>query len=154
MRSGHTAINAELVLYGYDIDVVDIEKIRRSTVGIEFVLIELEPYPLRVIVPLGTIIDCTDHTVDLRKFGSDSLANVCGESRDATAPRHVVAQKSYGSRVWCVHEPAILSTRPALFGRLCAIAANRGMAAGLRERCSRLPPSDPALNVRSLTILM
>jgi hypothetical protein len=55
MASGSPAVDAKLVLERNDLDVVDVEEIGRTAVGIEFLLVDLKADTSWIIVAFGSI---------------------------------------------------------------------------------------------------
>ena len=93
MAPRRPAINAELVLHRDDLDVVDVQKLRRAPVGIQLLLLDLERHARRIIVALRPVVHRPHDAMRLGKLRRDGLADVGGECGNAATPRHVVAEK-------------------------------------------------------------
>src|SRR4051794_2180984 len=93
MTSGWPPVNPKLVLDRDDFDVVNVQKIRRAPVGIDFLLVDLKANPRRIRVTFGAIVDRSHDAFASRILGCDRLANIRGKSRYATLPRHIVAEE-------------------------------------------------------------
>ena len=94
MTSGRPAVDAKLMLDRDDLDVINVQEIRRAPVGVEFLLVDFKTNARRIIVTFGAIVDCSHDAFAIRILGCDRLANVRGKRRDAALPGHVVSQES------------------------------------------------------------
>src|SRR3954454_1524551 len=95
MDSRRSAVDSKLVLYGDDLDVVDVQVISRTPIRIEFLLVNLEMNLRRIIVALGPIIHGSYEAIALRKLPRDSFANIRGKSSYPTLSWHIVAEERY-----------------------------------------------------------
>ena len=94
MTPGRPAVDAKLVLHRDDLDVIDVQEIRRAPIGVEFLLVDLKPNARRIIITFRAIVDCSHDAFAIRILGCDRLADIRGKSGDAALPRHVVSQES------------------------------------------------------------
>lgn len=95
MTASRSAVDAKLVLNRDYLDVVDVKVVCRAAIGIEFFFVDLKTYSIRIIVTFGAIINCSDDAPTIRKFSGNGLAEVSGESRDATLTRNMIADEGY-----------------------------------------------------------
>src|SRR5216684_355770 len=93
MASRRSSENAVFMLQADEIDAIDVEKIRRSTVGSRIALFDLEPDPRRISVTLFAIVDGHGEATSVRQLARDRFAEIRGESRDAASPRQVITDK-------------------------------------------------------------
>src|SRR5437763_9090201 len=94
MTSGRAAIDAKFVLDRDDLDVINVQEIRRAPVGVDLLFVDLKTDARRIIVTLRTVVNRSHYAFAIRVFGCHRLANVWRKRRDATLPRQIVAQKS------------------------------------------------------------
>ena len=87
------AVDAELMLHAQNVRVAEIQKVRRTTVGVEILLQQLEAHTLRIIVTLNTVIDGADKTIGGRRCRRDGFTQIMGEGRDAAEPWEIIAEK-------------------------------------------------------------
>ena len=87
------SINTELMLHAEDIGIVEIQEIRRATVGVEILFQKLEAHTRGIIIPLLTVIDGSDKTVHARGFRRHSLREVMGECSNSTESWEIISQK-------------------------------------------------------------
>ena len=98
VAAGGTAVDAELVLDGEDVGVVEVEEIGGATVGVEVFFEEFEADAGWVVVALDPVVDCADEAVGFRSGGGDGLAEVVGEGGDAAESGQVICQE--GDAPW------------------------------------------------------
>src|SRR4051812_38122052 len=104
MTSGRPAVDAELVLDRDDLDIVNVQEIRRPSIGVDLLLIDLKTNARRIFVTFGAIVDRSDNAFAAGILGCDRLADVGGKRRYATLPGHVVPQKSDAVDLGSGHE--------------------------------------------------
>jgi hypothetical protein len=95
MASGRPAVDAKLVLQRNDLDVVDVEEIGRTAVGIEFLLVDLKADTNWIIVAFGPIIDRAHDAQTFWEFRRNSLTNIGSESCDAALAWKMIPEKGY-----------------------------------------------------------
>lgn len=93
MAAGGAAIDAELVLYADDIDIIEIQKICCAPVGVYVFLRQLEPHPFGIVVSFGSIIDSANETIRVRRCGRYRLAEIVGERGYPAAPGYKIADE-------------------------------------------------------------
>jgi hypothetical protein len=98
VAAGGAAVDAELVLDGEDVGVVEVEEIGGATVGVEVFFEEFEADAGWVVVALDPVVDCADEAVGFRSGGGDGLAEVVGEGGDAAESGQVICQE--GDAPW------------------------------------------------------
>ena len=93
VAAGRAAEDAVLVLQADDVGVGEVEEIGRPQVGVDLLLLDLEPDLRRVVVPLRNVVDRHHEAIGPGILGGDRRAQVVGERRDPALPRQVIADE-------------------------------------------------------------
>jgi hypothetical protein len=73
------------------LDIVDIEEISGTAIGVEFVFVDLKSDPRRIVVAFGSIIDRTYDALTLREFRRNRITNVRSERGNAAMAWKVIS---------------------------------------------------------------
>jgi hypothetical protein len=95
MAAGGSPVDAELVLDRDYLDVIDVEEVSRAPIGIEFLFVDFKSHLRRIIITLGSIIDCAHHALALRVLHSNSFTNVRGKCSNAALTREMIPEERY-----------------------------------------------------------
>ena len=98
MTARRTPVDPEFVLHAEHVRVVEVQKIRRTTVRIEILLQQLKTNARRVFVALGPVVDRRHITVGSGCRTRHRLAEIMRESRDSAQARKVVAEEGNAPR--------------------------------------------------------
>src|SRR5438067_8305233 len=93
MTASRPSVDAKLVLDRDDLDVVNVQEIRRTPVGVDLLFVDLKTDTRRIIVAFRVIVNCSHEALAMRVRGCDRLANVGRKCRDATLPWHIISKK-------------------------------------------------------------
>jgi hypothetical protein len=102
VRTRLAAEDPVLVLHAHHVDAVDVQEIRRATVGRHVVLGYLEANARRVRVAPTGVVHRQHEAVQRRALERDRVAQVGRERGDAAVTRHVIAEhrdRANGSHV-------------------------------------------------------
>ena len=124
MAAGRPAENPELVLQADDVDVADVEEVRRALVGGQVLFLDLEANFRRIFVAALEVVDRHRKALGLGLLGRHRRQQVGGEGGDAAFARQVIAEEGdlpdFGG---CVHELRTWSAfaeRQSLSPGICA----------------------------------
>ena len=93
MAAGGTAEDAVFVLEADDVGVGEVEVIGRPEIGIELLLLDLEPDLRGIVVALGEIVDRNHEAIGAGKLGGDRGADIVREGGDAALARQIIADE-------------------------------------------------------------
>jgi hypothetical protein len=94
MTARRPAENAELMLHAYHVHIRDVEKIRRTQVGGQVLLRNLEAHFRRIIVAARQIIDRDDQALHRRKLRRHRAAQVGRKRGNAAFPGQIITEES------------------------------------------------------------
>jgi hypothetical protein len=57
MTAGWAAENAEFVLHAQDVDIVDVQEVCGTAIGVDLLFLELEAHAIRILVSFSSIIN-------------------------------------------------------------------------------------------------
>jgi hypothetical protein len=104
MAAARASKNSELVLQAKNINVYEIQEIRRPPVCGDILLGNFETDFGRVIVSLGVISHGDYRALQVGVLGGDCFAQIRCESGNSTLPRNIIRQKCNLSNVaWQIH---------------------------------------------------
>ncbi len=86
--------DAVLVLETDDVGIGEIQEVGRAEIGVNLLLLDLEPRLRRIVVSLREIVDRDHEAIGPRVLRGDRRAEVIGEGRDTAFPRQVVTDES------------------------------------------------------------
>jgi hypothetical protein len=87
VTAGGPAENAELVLQADDVHVADVEEVRRTQIGRQVLLLNLEANYVRVFVAAFDVVDRHGETLALGIHGGHGRKQVGGEGGNAALAR-------------------------------------------------------------------
>ena len=93
MAAGRTAVDAELVLHRKHLDVVDVQKLRRPAVGLDFLLRDFKSHATGIVVARLAVVDRSHDTLRLRILCGNRLADVGREGGNTATARNVIPDK-------------------------------------------------------------
>src|SRR5438093_10660803 len=82
--------DAVLVLKANEIDPIDVQEIRRSTIGSRITFLNFEAHAGRIGVPALPIIDRNGETAGLGTFRRHGFAQIRGEGGNPAAPGQII----------------------------------------------------------------
>ena len=86
---------SKLVLQGYDIELLCVQKVGSPFVLFDFLVMHLEANGRRIVVMATVVGHCHDSSVRGRAGGGDSLLQIGGKCRDSAATREGIADERY-----------------------------------------------------------
>src|ERR1700690_2518260 len=111
MAFGGAAEDAIFMLQANHVDVVEVQKLGRVTVGLHILLSERPPHARGIVIALLAIVYRQSQQTGVSIFRRYSRAQVGGEGGDSTLARKVVAdyrdsagQRRLRLRAWARHE--------------------------------------------------
>lgn len=93
MTASGAPVDAKLMLHAEHVDVVEVDKVRRTAIAIEVLLQDLEANSRWVSVAFDVIIHRTRNALRVRCSAGDGFAKVGGEGGDSTLPRFVASEE-------------------------------------------------------------
>jgi len=102
------AVDAELVLDGYNLDIVDVQELGGTPIRVQLLFIDFETNARWVLVAFRPVIYRANGALSLRIFSGNFFSNIRCEGGNASTTRHVVAKEGdiFGIR-WIGHASKI-----------------------------------------------
>ena len=95
MTARRTAVDAKLMLHAQHIHIVEVQKVRRASIGVDILLHELKAHAWGILVALHAVIHRSHIALRLWRCSGHRLAHIAREGRDSTLTGNIVPEKSH-----------------------------------------------------------